>query len=125
MPALATTLLLGALALPLAAGLPDERVALTMPMSSGIQGLGPYRSGLGRFVDQAENLPFGAHTVAAALAPRALVVDQGTADPFVNSKGTSKILLNQTITKDYSDLGSYGSPMAAAFPWATAIPGAP
>ncbi|RYP51934.1 hypothetical protein DL768_002810 [Monosporascus sp. mg162] len=175
----------------LAAGLLDERVALTMPMSSGIQGLGPYRytslsgqgetlensksgapwwssSGLGRFVNHAENLPFDAHTIAAALAPRALVIDQGTADPFVNSKGTSvivypaakrvyewlgvgdrigvsvrggghcdlsgftsvlpfvqKILLNQTISKDYDDLGSYGSPMTAAFPWATAIPEAP
>ncbi|KAK7740620.1 hypothetical protein SLS62_011061 [Diatrype stigma] len=174
----------------LAAGLFDERVALTMPMSSGVQGLGPYRyhalsgqdetlenskagapwwtsSALGAFVNHAENLPFDAHTVAAALAPRALVIDQGTGDAFTNSKGTSvvvypaakavyewlgaedrigmsvrggahcdlsgftsvlpfvtKILQNQTITKDYDDLSSYGGAMTTAYPWATAIPGA-
>ena len=99
----------------LAAGLFDSRVALTMPMSSGVQGLGPYRyhalsgqdetlenskagapwwsnSVLGTFVDHAENLPFDAHSIAAAIAPRALVIDQGTGDPFVNSKGTSVIV---------------------------------
>ncbi|RYP15375.1 hypothetical protein DL765_005766 [Monosporascus sp. GIB2] len=173
------------------AGLFDPWIALTMPMSSGVQGLGPYRyaslsgqgetlensksgapwwssSGLGRFVDHASSLPFDAHTIAAALAPRALVIDQGTADPFVNSKGTSvvvypaakrvyewlgvgdrigisvrggghcdlsgftsvlpfvqKILLNQTISKNYDNLGSYGSPMTAAFPWVTATPKVP
>ncbi|KAI5917242.1 hypothetical protein F4810DRAFT_64694 [Camillea tinctor] len=172
----------------LAAGLFDARVALTMPMSSGVQGLGPYRyhglsgqdetlenskegagwwssSGLGRFVNHAENLPYDAHTIAAALAPRALVIDQGTGDAFTNSKGTAvivypaakvvydwlgvgdriamsvrggghcdmsgfdsvlpfvtKILQNQTITKNYDDLGTYGEPMTTAYPWATAVP---
>ncbi|KAI0599840.1 hypothetical protein F4775DRAFT_599722 [Biscogniauxia sp. FL1348] len=172
----------------LAAGLLDGRVALTMPMSSGVQGLGPYRyrglsgqdetldnskagagwwtsSRLGAFVGHAESLPYDAHTVAAAIAPRALVVDQGTADAFTNSKGTAvvvypaakivydwlgvgdqiamsvrdgghcdmsgftsvlpfvtKVLQNQTITKDYNDLGSYGAPMTTAYPWATAVP---
>ncbi|KAI1759314.1 carbohydrate esterase family 15 protein [Hypoxylon sp. FL1150] len=172
----------------LAAGLLDKRITLTMPMSSGVQGLGPYRyhglsgqdetlensksgagwwtdSTLGTFVNHAENLPYDAHTIAAAIAPRALVIDQGTGDAFTNSKGTAvivypaakqvydwlgvpdqiamsvrggghcdmsgfnsvlpfaqKILLNQTITKDYNDLGSYGSPMTTTFPWATAVP---
>ncbi|KAI1413126.1 carbohydrate esterase family 15 protein [Hypoxylon sp. FL1857] len=172
----------------LAAGLLDTRITLTMPMSSGVQGLGPYRyhglsgqdetlenskSGagwwtdktLGTFVNHAENLPYDAHTIAAAIAPRALVIDQGTGDQFTNSKGTSvivypaaklvydwlgvpdqiamsvrggghcdmsgfnsvlpfvtKVLQNQTITKDYNDLGSYGSPMTTAYPWATAVP---
>ncbi len=37
--------------------------------------------------------------------------------PFV-----TKILQNQTISKDYDDLSSYGGPMTTAYPWATAIP---
>jgi hypothetical protein len=96
----------------LAAGLFDERITVTMPMSSGVQGMGPYRyytlSGqgenlenskqgagwwsntkLGTFVNHAENLPYDAHTIGAAIAPRALIIDQGTGDQFVNSKGTA------------------------------------
>lgn len=99
----------------MAAGLFDERITLTMPMSSGVQGLGPYRyhamsgqdetlenskagagwwsdSTLGTFVNHAENLPYDAHTLAAALAPRALVIDQGTGDAFTNSKATAVIV---------------------------------
>ncbi|KAK4160175.1 hypothetical protein QBC43DRAFT_220273 [Cladorrhinum sp. PSN259] len=99
----------------LAAGLFDKRITLTMPMSSGVQGLGPYRyytmsgqgenlensksgagwwsnSKLGTFVNHAENLPFDAHTIAAAIAPRALVIDQGTGDQFVNSKATATVV---------------------------------
>ncbi|KAF2842013.1 carbohydrate esterase family 15 protein [Patellaria atrata CBS 101060] len=97
----------------LAAGLFDKRITLTMPMSSGIQGLGPYRyslsgqgenlenskqgapwwtnSVLGTFVNQAQRLPFDAHTIAAAIAPRAIVMDQGQSDPFVDSKGTAVV----------------------------------
>lgn len=99
----------------LAAGLLDARIALTMPMSSGVQGLGPYRyhnmsgqdetlenskagagwwsdNALGTFVNHAENLPYDAHTVAAAIAPRALVIDQGTGDPYTNSKATAVVV---------------------------------
>jgi hypothetical protein len=99
----------------LAAGLLDPRITVTMPMSSGVQGLGPYRyaglsgqgenlensksgagwwsnSKLGTFVNRHENLRFDAHTIAAAIAPRALVVDQGTGDQFVDSKGTSIVM---------------------------------
>ncbi|KAK3693433.1 hypothetical protein B0T22DRAFT_525778 [Podospora appendiculata] len=172
----------------LAAGLFDARITVTMPMSSGVQGLGPYRyhglsgqdetlenskSGagwwsnvkLGTFVNHAENLPYDAHTIAAAIAPRALVIDQGTGDAYTDSKGTAivaypaakvvydwlgagdkiamsvrsgghcdmsgftsvlpfvqKILLGTPTTKNYNDLGKYGSPMTTAFPWATALP---
>ncbi|KAK4129826.1 carbohydrate esterase family 15 protein [Parathielavia appendiculata] len=172
----------------LAAGLFDKRITLTMPMSSGVQGLGPYRyysmsgqgenlenskqgagwwtnSRLGTFVNHAENLPYDAHTIAAAIAPRALVMDQGTGDQFVNSKGTAvviypaakvvydwlgvgdkiaisvrggghcdmsgftsilpyvqKIFFGTPTTKDFNSLGSYGSPVSTAFPWATAVP---
>lgn len=31
-------------------------------------------------------------TIAAALAPRALVIDQGTGDQFTNSKGTAIVI---------------------------------
>ncbi|KAK3309369.1 carbohydrate esterase family 15 protein [Chaetomium strumarium] len=172
----------------LAAGLFDARITLTMPMSSGVQGLGPYRyytmsgqgenlenskqgagwwtnSKLGTFVNHAEHLPYDAHTIAAALAPRALVIDQGTGDPFTNSKATAvvvysaakalydwlgvgdkiamsvrsgghcdmsgytailpyvqKIFFGTPTNKDYNNLGSYGSPVTTAFPWATAVP---
>ncbi|KAG8169008.1 hypothetical protein KVR01_001757 [Diaporthe batatas] len=99
----------------LAAGLLDKRITLTMPMSSGVQGLGPYRyhgmsgqdetlenskqgapwwsnNALGTFVNHAEWLPYEAHTIAAAIAPRALVIDQGTGDQFTNSKGTAVVV---------------------------------
>ncbi|KAI9665983.1 MAG: hypothetical protein M1821_003918 [Bathelium mastoideum] len=99
----------------LAAGLFDTRITLTMPMSSGVQGLGPYRywqlSGQGEnlenskegapwwsdnelatFENQSERLPYDAHTIAAALAPRALVIDQGTSDPYTNSEGTAVVV---------------------------------
>ncbi|KAL1838926.1 hypothetical protein VTJ49DRAFT_2057 [Mycothermus thermophilus] len=172
----------------LAAGLFDKRITLTMPMSSGVQGLGPYRyytlSGQGEnlenskqgagwwttnrlsaWLNRAEYLPYDAHTIAAAIAPRALVIDQGTGDPFVNSKGTAvavfpaakavyewlghgdkiaisvrsgghcdfsgftsilpyvqKIFFGTPTTKDFNSLGSYGSPMTTAYPWATNLP---
>jgi len=84
-------------------------------MSSGVQGLGPYRyttlsgqgenlenskegagwwtnSVLATFKNQATRLPYDAHTIAAALAPRALIIDQGTGDQFTNSKGTSAVI---------------------------------
>lgn len=37
--------------------------------------------------------------------------------PFVQ-----QVFFGINSTKDYNDLGSYGSPMTAAYPWATAIP---
>ena len=99
----------------LAAGLFDTRITLTMPMSSGVQGAGPYRyytmsgqgenlensksgagwwtnSKLGNFVNHSEYLPFDAHTIVAAIAPRAVVIDQGTGDAYTNSKATAVII---------------------------------
>lgn len=99
----------------LAAGLFDTRITVTIPESAGIQGIGPYRyhalsgqdetlensksgagwwsnAALGTFVNQMERLPFDAHTIAAAIAPRALVIDQGRSDPYVNSKGTAVVV---------------------------------
>ncbi|KAI9149634.1 4-O-methyl-glucuronoyl methylesterase [Paramyrothecium foliicola] len=99
----------------LAAGLFSERITLSMPMSSGVQGAGPYRyytlSGQGENLDNSKqgapwwssqrlaefighhtNLPYDAHTIVAAIAPRAVIMDQGTGDAFVNSKGTSVVV---------------------------------
>ncbi|KAK0103445.1 hypothetical protein ONS95_005468 [Cadophora gregata] len=103
----------------LAAGLFDTRITVTIPESAGIQGIGPYRyhalsgqdetlensksgapwwsnAALGTFVNQMERLPFDAHTIAAAIAPRALVIDQGRSDPYVNSKGTAVVVYPAT-----------------------------
>lgn len=99
----------------LAAGLFDTRITLTMPMSSGVQGLGPYRyhnmsgqdetlenskagapwwsdSALRTFVNHSQHLPYDAHTIAAAIAPRSLVIDQGIGDQFTNSKATAIVV---------------------------------
>lgn len=49
-------------------------------------------SKLGTFVNHHENLPYDAHTVAAAIAPRAIVIDQGSGDQFTNSKATAVVV---------------------------------
>lgn len=99
----------------LAAGLFDTRILVTVPMSSGIQGLGPYRywqlSGQGEnlenskqgapwwtcnvisgFLNNSERLPYDSHLIAAAIAPRYLVADEGQSDPYVNARGTGSIV---------------------------------
>ncbi|KAF1835246.1 hypothetical protein BDW02DRAFT_638778 [Decorospora gaudefroyi] len=97
----------------LAAGLFDKRVTVTMPMCSGVQGAGPYRyslsgqgenlensksgagwwtsSGLSQFVNKATQLPFDAHTIVAAIAPRAVILEQNANDQFTDSKGTATV----------------------------------
>ncbi|KAK9779751.1 putative Carbohydrate esterase family 15 protein [Seiridium cardinale] len=74
----------------------------------------PARAGgtLGTFVNHAENLPYDAHTIAAALAPRALVIDQGSSDPYTNSKATA-IVVHPAAKALYDWLGS-GDQMAVA-----------
>ncbi|KAF2710698.1 carbohydrate esterase family 15 protein [Pleomassaria siparia CBS 279.74] len=97
----------------LAAGLFDKRIAVTMPMCSGVQGAGPYRyslsgqgetlensksgagwwtsSGISQFVGKSTQLPYDAHTIVAAIAPRAVIIEQGNADPYTDSKGTAQV----------------------------------
>ncbi|KAJ4348027.1 uncharacterized protein N0V89_009399 [Didymosphaeria variabile] len=97
----------------LAAGLFDKRIAVTMPMCSGVQGAGPYRyslsgqgenlensksgagwwtsSGISQFVNHATQLPYDAHTIVAAIAPRAVILEQGASDQFTDSKGTATV----------------------------------
>ena len=96
----------------LAAGLFDKRIGLTVPINSGVMGMTPYRysnlsrgnsedlerfmstvspwftsSKLGPFVKHPEQLPFDAHTIAAAIAPRTLLINEGGEDTSYPSKG--------------------------------------
>ncbi|KAF2015351.1 carbohydrate esterase family 15 protein, partial [Aaosphaeria arxii CBS 175.79] len=97
----------------LAAGLFDKRIAVTMPMCSGVQGAGPYRyslsgqgenlensksgagwwtsSGISQFVGKSTQLPYDAHTIVAAIAPRAVILEQNSGDQFTDSKGTATV----------------------------------
>ncbi|KAF2280536.1 uncharacterized protein EI97DRAFT_370003 [Westerdykella ornata] len=96
----------------LAAGLFDKRITVTMPMCSGIQGAGPYRyslsgqgenlensaragwwtsSGISQFVGKSTKLPFDAHTIVAAIAPRAVILEGNSGDQFTDTKGTATI----------------------------------
>jgi hypothetical protein len=114
----------------LAAGLFDKRIAVTMPMCSGVQGAGPYRyslsgqgenlenavsifmsmqitrllttpqksgagwwtsSGISQFVGKSSQLPYDAHTIVAAIAPRAVILSQNSGDQFTDSKGTASV----------------------------------
>lgn len=40
-------------------------------------------------MNKATQLPFDANTIAAAIAPRALIIDQGQGDAYTDSKGTA------------------------------------
>jgi hypothetical protein len=82
-------------------------------MCSGVQGAGPYRyslsgqgenlensksgagwwtsSGISQFVNHATQLPYDAHTIVAAIAPRAVILEQGASDQFTDSKGTATV----------------------------------
>ncbi|CAN9406092.1 unnamed protein product [Alternaria alternata] len=97
----------------LAAGLFDKRIVITMPMCSGVQGAGPYRyslsgqgenlenaksgagwwtsSGISQFVGKSTQLPYDAHTIVAAIAPRAVILSQNANDQFTDSKGTAQV----------------------------------
>lgn len=97
----------------LAAGLFDSRITVTMPMCSGVQGAGPYRyslsgqgenlensksgapwwttSTLSQFLTKSTQLPFDAHTIVAAIAPRAVILAQNSGDQFTDSKGTATV----------------------------------
>ncbi|KAF8580783.1 carbohydrate esterase family 15 protein [Ramaria rubella] len=102
----------------LAAGIFDERVALTLSMSSGAEGIGPWRfyyesqgaaekinniyggfpywsnSVLGQFVNLTGNsthLPFDAHEMVSLVAPRAIIWDEGDVDWWTNPEGVTGV----------------------------------
>lgn len=99
----------------LAAGIFDERIKLTLALSSGAEGVGPWRfyyetqgaaekinnifggfpywsnSVLGQFVNLTANsshLPFDAHEMVSLIAPRAVIWDEGQEDWWTNPEGS-------------------------------------
>lgn len=101
----------------LLAGAFDERIAITVPSSSGLSGTGQFRffyedptvsdtanekignawsnaaywygDRFGSFVSQVKRLPFDQHSIMALVAPRALLATQGIYDYWTNPRGTS------------------------------------
>jgi len=91
----------------------DGRVALSVPMSSGTAGVGPFRfiyedrgpveklsnaynnypywysSNLGQFTSSPGHLPFDQHSLIALVAPRPIIITEGTEDYWTNPEGTS------------------------------------
>jgi endo-1,4-beta-xylanase len=93
----------------LIAGAFDERIALTVPSHSGCAGCAPYRFIYGRneqlhnivgafphwfrpdfkqFVGNVQRLPVDQHLLMALVAPRALLVTEGTQDIWINPEGS-------------------------------------
>jgi hypothetical protein len=48
-------------------------------------------SGISQFVGKSTQLPYDAHTIVAAIAPRAVIIEQGSSDPYTDSKGTAQV----------------------------------
>lgn len=112
----------------LVAGAFDDRIALTVPASSGLAGTGNYRfffedegknerienitgafpywftPALLGFVGRPERLPFDQHALMALVAPRALLTTVGTADHWANPRGTE--LTHQAAKVVYDYLGA-------------------
>ncbi|KAH8115116.1 hypothetical protein DFH11DRAFT_1508196 [Phellopilus nigrolimitatus] len=99
----------------LAAGIFDERITLTLPMSSGLEGIAPWRfqfqelgenekitnitgyapywtnTNLLKFVNNSHQIPFDAHLNVALVAPRAIIWDEGTVDYWTNPEGEARV----------------------------------
>ncbi|KAI0650845.1 hypothetical protein C8Q79DRAFT_1116388 [Trametes meyenii] len=102
----------------LAAGIFDKRIKLTLPLSSGAEGIGPWRyyyesqgaaekinnifggfpywsnSVLGQFVNITGNstrIPFDAHELVSLIAPRAILWDEGQEDWWTNPEGSISV----------------------------------
>jgi hypothetical protein len=109
----------------LVAGAFDERIALTVPSHSGCSGAAPYRFIYGRneqlhnavgafpqwfrtdfnqFVGKVERLPIDQHELSALVAPRALLVTEGTNDIWINPQGSQLTYL--AAAKVYEFLGA-------------------
>ncbi|KAL1744900.1 carbohydrate esterase family 15 protein [Schizophyllum fasciatum] len=105
----------------LAAGFFDERIALTVPMSSGLMGMAPFRfqyeqNGANEQLSDMDNtssawgddtlvsfktdpmrLPIDSNFVTAGVAPRALIWDEGTTDYWTNPEGTAAVTFPATL----------------------------
>ncbi|WP_274650770.1 alpha/beta hydrolase family protein [Paenibacillus humicola] len=112
----------------LVSGVFDSRVAVTIPASSGLSGAANYRCFYeegganekieniynyaphwftplhGEFVGHADRLPFDQHEVMALVAPRALLITEGTEDYWTNPQGTG--LSYRAAKRVYDFLGA-------------------
>ncbi|KAI5115455.1 hypothetical protein M0805_001278 [Coniferiporia weirii] len=99
----------------LAAGIFDERITLTLPMSSGLEGIAPWRfqfqefgenekitnitgyapywtnTNLLKFVNNSHQIPFDTHLNVALVAPRAIIWDEGEVDYWTNPEGEARV----------------------------------
>ncbi|EIW62407.1 uncharacterized protein TRAVEDRAFT_44227 [Trametes versicolor FP-101664 SS1] len=102
----------------LAAGIFDKRIKLSLPLSSGAEGIGPWRyyyesqgaaerinnifggfpywsnTVLGEFVNipgNSSRLPFDAHELVSLIAPRAVLWDEGQEDWWINPEGSISV----------------------------------
>ncbi|KAL5524931.1 hypothetical protein ACEPAF_8800 [Sanghuangporus sanghuang] len=90
----------------LAAGIFDERITLSMPMSSGTEGIAPWRFHFEEreyyflllyvFVNDARQIPFDSHINAALVAPRAIIWDEGETDYWTNPEGEAEVTFPAT-----------------------------
>ena len=105
----------------------DERIALTVPASSGLGGTGNYRffyedagrnerienivgrfsywfsPRLAEFVGQPERLPFDQHSLMALVAPRGLLITMGEEDAWANPQGTQSSFRAARRVYDFLD----------------------
>ncbi|KAI0677653.1 hypothetical protein C8Q78DRAFT_959883 [Trametes maxima] len=118
----------------LAAGIFDKRIKLTLPLSSGAEGIGPWRyyyesqgaaekinnifggfpywsnSVLGLFVNITGNstrIPFDAHELVSLIAPRAILWDEGQEDWWTNPEGSISVTFGGArVVFDWLGVGS-------------------
>ncbi|KAK0188191.1 hypothetical protein F5146DRAFT_1104901 [Armillaria mellea] len=118
----------------LAAGIFDERITLTIPMSSGAEGIGPWRfyyesqgaaekiqniygaypywsnTVLGQFVNITGNssrLPFDAHDLVSLVAPRSMIWDEGDVDWWTNPEGVVSVVFGASkVVYNWLGVGS-------------------
>jgi endo-1,4-beta-xylanase len=109
----------------LIAGAFDERIALTVPSHSGCAGCAPYRFIFGKseqlhnivgafpywfrpdfnqFIGNVERLPVDQHELMALVAPRAMLLTEGTEDHWINPEGAQTTYL--AAKKVYEFLGA-------------------
>jgi hypothetical protein len=109
----------------LIAGAFDERIALTVPSHSGCAGCAPYRFIFGKseqlhnivgafpywfrpdfnqFIGNVERLPVDQHELMALVAPRAMLLTEGTEDHWINPEGAQTTYL--AAKKVYDFLGA-------------------
>jgi endo-1,4-beta-xylanase len=110
----------------LIAGAFDERIALTVPSHSGCAGCAPYRFIFGKseqlhnivgafpywfrpdfnqFIGNVERLPVDQHELMALVAPRAMLLTEGTEDHWINPAGAQATYLAAKRVYDFLGAG--------------------